>query len=80
MQCSELSRKELDLVLLGQISALLSSDPDTREKKPRQRSNMAFYHVGVRICRTTFQKLHGIGTIDKHTHVQSIQLHDRNWR
>ena len=47
MQCGELTRtrKELNLVL-GQISVLLSSDPDTREK-PRQWSNMAFYHEEV---------------------------------
>ena len=62
MQCSELTRNELDLVLLGQISALLSSDPDTAANNQRKRSNMAFYH-GVRICRITFQKLHGIGTM-----------------
>ena len=70
MQCSELTRNELDLVLLGQISALLSSDPDTAANNQRKRSNMAFYHGGARICRITFQKLHGIGTmISEHAHV-----------
>ena len=68
MQCSELTRNELDLVLLGQ--ALLSSDPDTAASNQRKRSNMAFYHGGARICRITFQKLHGIGTmISEHAHV-----------
>ena len=69
MQCAELSRNELDLVLLGQISALLSNNTDTnahRPSTPRQRSTMAFYHGGVRICRVTFQKLHGIGKIIVH--------------
>ena len=63
IQCRELSRDELDLVILGQISALLSSNESTSARKPlpRQRSNMAFYHRGARICRTTFQRLHGIG-------------------
>ena len=75
MQCSELTRKELDLVLLGQISALLSSDQDTNAKRPlpQQRSNMAFYHGGVRICRITFQKLHRIGTMkSEHTHTRHL--------
>ena len=65
MQCAELSWNELDLVL-GQKSALLSNNADTnahRPSTPRQRSTMAFYHGGVRICRVTFQKLHGIGKI-----------------
>lgn len=65
IQCKELSREELNLVLLGQISALLSHNQDTnaRNPLPRQRSSMEFYHGGIRICRKTFQKLHGIGTI-----------------
>ena len=62
-------RNALDLVLLGQISALLSSDQDTNAKKPlpHKHSNMAFYHGEARICRITFQKLHGIGTIAVNT-------------
>ena len=45
MQCRELSREELDLVL-GQISALLSNNQDTNALKslPQQHSSMAFYH------------------------------------
>ena len=63
MQCRELSRDELDLVILGQIAALLAHTSNTIAPKPlpRQRSSMAFYHGGVQICRKTFQKLHGIG-------------------
>ena len=34
MQCSQLTRNELDLALLGQISALLSSDPDSAANNP----------------------------------------------
>ena len=61
-------RARLDLVLLGQIMALLSNDTETgaRSKKApttRQRSAMLFHHGGWRICSKTFQKLHGIGTI-----------------
>ena len=64
----KLSRDELDLVLIGQISALLSNNQATNSKKARQRSNMAFYHGGVRICRTTFQKLHGTGIRMNYVH------------
>ena len=70
MQCAELSRSELDLVLLGQISALLSNSKETNAHRPATsclRSSMAFYHAGVRICRVTFQKLHGIGIIIHNT-------------
>ena len=74
LQCKELSRDELDLVLLGQISALLSNQA-TNSKKARQRSNMAFYHGGVRICRTTFQKLHGIGIRIMCTHSHNTHTH-----
>ena len=60
LQCREPSRDELDIVLLGQISALLSNDQDTNAPNPlpRQRSSMAFYHGG-QICRKIFQKIHG---------------------
>ena len=64
MQCAELSRNELDLIILGQIAALLTNTPNTdthRPSTPRQRSTMAFHHGGVPICRETFLKLHGIG-------------------
>ena len=63
-----LTRDELDLVLLGQIMALLSNDAETGAKSKkapttRQRSAMLFHHGGRRICGKTFQKLHGIGMI-----------------
>ena len=68
LQCAELTRDELDLVLVGQIMALLSNDAETGAKSskaptPRQRSAMLFHHGGWRICGKTFQKLHGIGMI-----------------
>lgn len=28
---------------------------------PRERSRMAFYHHGMKVCMATFMKLHGIG-------------------
>ena len=67
-QCLALTRDELDLVLLGQIMALLLNDTETgprssKKPSPRQRSAMLFHHGGWRICGKTFQKLHGIGMI-----------------
>ena len=67
-QCAALTRDKLDLVLLGQMMALLSNDTETgaRSKKAptrRQQSAMLFHHGGWRTCGKTFQKMHGIGTI-----------------
>ena len=64
MQCAELSRNELDLVILGQITALLRNCLMTtahRPSIPRHRSTMSFHYSGEQICRDTFLKLHGIG-------------------
>lgn len=66
-QCAELTRVELDMVLMGQIMATLSNDPETSSSKfrhtPTQRklSSMAFFHGGHQVCGRTFRKLHGIG-------------------
>ena len=59
--CAALSSNELDLVLMGQIMALLSNSSLTQTSAIRQRANMAFYHGGIQICGRTFWKLHGIG-------------------
>ena len=69
MQCAELSRDELDLVILGQLAALLvNTDNTTAGSGRRQRSVTTFHHGGVHICRETFLKLHGIGkTLILHT-------------
>ena len=64
MQCAELSWKELALVILGQISALLpssSSQTSSSRTPSTQRHHMAFHHHGVPVCREIFLKLHGIG-------------------
>lgn len=60
MQCAELSWKELDLVILGQISALLPSTDSSKTTSRRPSTNrhrMSFHHHGVPICRETFLKL-----------------------
>ena len=78
MQCAELSRNELDLVILGQISALLpSSSQMNAHRSSTQRHRMAFYHHGVPVCRETFLKLHGIGKIGFKDMYSSQSVHCR---
>ena len=65
LPCLELTRSELDLVLLGKTSAgahfgettLRSKHPQTIRKKART----DLYHHAKRVCRDTFQHLHCIG-------------------
>ena len=52
--CAELSKTELDMVLLGQLAA---SETGTHA----QRARSTFHFQGKRICRATFLLLHGIG-------------------
>ena len=65
-QCAELTRNELDMVLMGQIMATMSNDTVIQAAKfrhtPTQRklSSMAFFHGGHQVCGKTFRKLHGI--------------------
>ena len=61
-----------------QISALLINNHTTNSKKPRQRSNMAFYHGGVRICfsKTTWNRYkHSHSHARKHTHTTHKHTH-----
>lgn len=67
-QCVSLTRDELDLVILGQIMANIYLEDTVGERTrhaivQRQRSRMAFFHHGRKICRATFLKLHGIGKL-----------------
>ena len=66
-QCFELSKNELDLVILGQMTAAENSSPivlnSTAHRHPlkeRERNYMNFFHKGHRICRNTFLFLHTI--------------------
>ncbi len=64
--CAELTRCELDMVILGQLIAsvntMSSVSTVTRHKEsPRDKSYSAFAHQGMSVCRKTFQVLHGIG-------------------
>ena len=64
--CAELSRSELDLVILGQLlactnrsSGVVTSSRHTAAN--RERSSTAFLHQGQPVCVKTFRMLHGIG-------------------
>ena len=67
-QCSSLTKDELDLVLLGQIMANISSSsivgPRSRHAPtPRKTAWLKFHHHGQTVCRTTFLMLHGVGKV-----------------
>ena len=64
-QCSELSRAELDMAILGQLSAFTnnstSSVHSTKHRHPptnRQRVYTHFFHGGRRVCKKMFLFLH----------------------
>ena len=68
--CSELTRGELDMALLGQLAAFTNNSAGTthftRYSHPyssslsRQKSYRHFWHGGQRVCRKTFLFLHNI--------------------
>ena len=65
-QCAELSRDELDHVLLGQIMANMNITTIVGPKSKhsptvRKRPGVTYSHQGQSICKLTFLVLHGIG-------------------
>ena len=66
-QCKELTRAELDMALLGQLSAFTFASEQTRRmteyrhpSQSRQHSYTTFTHRGLKVCRKTFLFLHSI--------------------
>ena len=61
-QCRELTRPELDMALLGQLSAFtFTSEVTVRlPSDSRQKSYTIFWHKGQKVCRKTFLFLHTI--------------------
>ena len=64
--CAELSRSELDLVIMGQLLACTnqSSSVVTSSRNPeaeRQRSYTTLFHQSKPVCAKTFGMLHGVG-------------------
>ena len=63
-QCRELTRAELDIALLRQLSAFTfsSTEPFRSSSNDRQHSYTIFWHRGQKMCRKTFLFLHTIST------------------
>jgi hypothetical protein len=66
-ECRQLSKSELDLVVMGQLLALTQNDELIQAKrhspKQRQRSFTCFKHGGHKVCMATFCFLHTIGKV-----------------
>ena len=60
-QQSSLTGRELDLYLLGSLSAEVKVDEAAAHSDSRSRAYFGYRFVGKPVCRTAFMKLHGIG-------------------
>ena len=65
-QCQQLSRGELDMLLMGQLVAIgnisdITSTAWRHTPTPRTRVHYSYHHQGKIICLKTFLFLHGIG-------------------
>ena len=63
--CSELTRSELDMVVMGQLMAGMNDDsstnPHSRNREDRQRASYTLHHQGKQVCEKMFRFLHSIG-------------------
>ena len=71
IDCMELTREELDLVILGELHASMNTSetrgPDSKHKMvQRQRSSVAHTHRGKPVCATVFRFLHTVGKTCTH--------------
>ena len=61
-ECRQLTREQLDMVVMGQLHALCHRDPLTQENKAqnseRKRTFTPYHFQGHRVCRDTFVFLH----------------------
>ena len=67
-QCLEMTKEQLDLVILGQIAALTFSSTNLHNSsqhrhspQERQRQYITFLHQHQPVCRKTFSFLHAVG-------------------
>ncbi len=74
--CFELTREELDMVLLGQVHAFMNASETCGDdhKAMRERSTMVYIHSGVQICSYVFLFLHGVGDILTIKHFKLLQI------
>ena len=64
--CAELSHSELDMAILGQLSAFVNTSAEVstasrHKESERKKSYTSFLHQGKPVCSRMFQFLHGIG-------------------
>ena len=60
-ECRELSREELDLVIMGELRALTVRDSTTFRSSDRVRTSSRFEVGGHRVCIKTFCFMHTVG-------------------
>ena len=76
---SEMTKDELDLMVMGQIMAHCSPSPSAPSpsaspaEKIEVHTPMKFFHAGLRVCQPTFLFLHTIG-IKRFKHIKASYL------
>ena len=75
--CMELTREELDLVILGELHASINTSetrgPDSKHKlAQRQRSSVAHTHRGKPVCAIVFRFLHAVGKTYTHITIENF--------
>ena len=78
--CSELTRAELDMVVMCQLMAGMNDDtttnPGSRHRpKERQRVACTFHHQGKQICEKVFRFIHTIGETRYKNLKKSLRSH-----
>ena len=78
--CFELTRSELDMVVMGQMMAGMNNDTSTNSasrhlSRKRQKTASIFHHHGKQICEKMFRFLHTIGETRYRNLKKSLQSH-----
>ena len=76
-ECRQLTREQMDMVVMGQLCALCHRDPQTQKSKTRntdrKRTTTLFRYGGYRVCQKVFLFLHSLSN----TRFEAIK---RSWR
>jgi hypothetical protein len=63
-ECRQLTREQMDMVVMGQLCALCHRDPQTQKSKTRntdrKRTTTLFRYGGYRVCQKVFLFLHSL--------------------
>ena len=74
--CAEMTKGELNNIVMGQIMALTNNDDTTwpashrHPDKQREQAKIMYYHKAHPVCWKTFAYLHGIGNLYLHQQLQ----------